>query len=100
MAKKAAKAPPALPPGASRVEWNDARELPLLAAEQLHVRVVQGRYYLTFGQLNLPVFEGPPPDDFIAEIRPVARLVLSTTDVESIVRVLSQVLGTVRTQEG
>ena len=53
--------------------WSD-RELPLFFADNMHWRNAGDRAYLTFGQLQLPLGEGPLlPGDI--EIRPVARLV-------------------------
>jgi hypothetical protein len=82
--------------GAVQFKWADATALPIHAVEQLHVQSVQGRFYLTFGQLNLPVMvEGPPPG-FKADVRPVARLMVLPQDLESIVRTLQTVLDASR----
>jgi hypothetical protein len=77
---------------AVQFKWGDSTALPIHAVEQLHVQVVQGRIYLTFGQLNLPVMvEGPPPG-FKADVRPVARLMVLPHDFETIVRTMQTVV--------
>lgn len=91
MAKNTDVAEPAL--RNVELNWMNAQELPLVLADQVHIQAVPGRYYITFGQVNLPVFVGAPPSDFRADVRPVVRLVISTEDFK---RILSAVDGVVK----
>jgi hypothetical protein len=97
MAKPAETSPPV---GAVPFKWADATSLPILAAGQLHIQIVQGHAYLTFGEINLPVMLGAPPQGFVAEVRPVARFLVSMTELEDMIRALNTVLETSREKSG
>ncbi|MEK7239199.1 MAG: hypothetical protein AAB224_01300 [Gemmatimonadota bacterium] len=74
-----------------KLAWEDATSIPQPFVDQLHIRVVQGNYYLTFGQLNLPVFDGEPPEDFVARIHPVARMVVPAPEMERMLEALRRI---------
>lgn len=61
--------------------WGDPSELPLTPGDLIHWRTLADRCYITIGQLNLPLGEGPVPEGQI-DVRPVARYVLTPETVK------------------
>ena len=74
-----------------KLVWPDAAELPIGFADQLHVTAVQGRFYLTFGQLNLPPMK-ELPDDFTADVRPIGRFVVPGNAMSAMIQALNTVV--------
>ena len=62
--------------------------------------MVQGRAYLTFGEVNLPVMLEGPPKGFVAEVRPVARILVGIDELESMIGALKTVLEKSREKSG
>jgi hypothetical protein len=56
------------------VKWGDIQDLPILVVDQMHWRVFGGRCFLTFGQLNIPMSDGPLPDGSVLDVRPLVRM--------------------------
>lgn len=74
--------------------WSGEPKLPLVFTDQVHVHRAQGRVYLTFGQVNLPLLEGPPPPDGLTvPISTVARLVVEEEDMRRILGVIASVMS-------
>jgi hypothetical protein len=74
------------------LNWPEIRELPLVFADQVHIQRVPDRFYVTFGQVNLPIISGAPPSGFRADVRPVIRLVITAEDMRRIVGAIQTVM--------
>ncbi len=72
------------------LRWGDANELEQVLADELQIQSVNNRFYLTFGQILVPVVE--PKEGQVVEIRPVGRFVVSKTSLEKIRNLLERVL--------
>ena len=71
------------------ITWGDANAVDLTFVDQLHLQRADGHYLLTFGQVRPPLLMAPK-DGVNAEIRPVARLVLTDQAYRRILDVLKQ----------
>lgn len=81
--------------GKARLYWGDDTSLEQHSVEHAQIQVIQGSYYVTFGEVRARVM--PPdlvaPDDYALEIRPVARIVLHNRQAfKNIMEVLSKQL--------
>lgn len=59
------------------ITWRDVATLPIQFADFLHWRAAHDRFYLTIGQLDLPIVEGPLPSTTSIEVRPIVRLAIT-----------------------
>jgi hypothetical protein len=59
-----------------RAKWSDDADQNVVFADEVHFINVGDRCYLTFGQVRLPVTTGSP-DGIVAEIQPVAKIVIT-----------------------
>jgi hypothetical protein len=71
-------------------EWSSGDHLELQFVDSLHLAVINDQYYLTFGQFRLPVDDKATTKGTGAEIRPMARLVLSVGGMEKVLRLLTE----------
>jgi hypothetical protein len=73
------------------VYWGSGEDLEPIYADQLHLQSINQQYYLTFGQLRPPlVKEGVPVDKIVAEIRPVAKLIVTREAFKRIAKLLNK----------
>lgn len=81
-----------MPSGASRVsaKWGDPEGLPLLFAQNLHWRALADHCYLTFGEMELPLVDGPLPDGTTIEIRPIVRIAATPEAIRAWAALLTQ----------
>jgi hypothetical protein len=70
--------------------WGDSSSLEQIYVDELLVTLAKGRAYLTFGQLAIA--SSPDVSKASAEIRPVARLVVSRESLRPMIDVLNQLL--------
>jgi hypothetical protein len=87
-----------IPPGAKRIElvWRTSDDEPAATfADNLHVRRINEQVYLTFGQVIPPFdLESAKPGQAVrAEIRRVARVVVTVETLKRIVNLLEQQKG-------
>ena len=68
--------------------WGNADQLDLVFVDNIHVQRINDQFYLTFGQVRPPV--EIPPSRMVAEIRPVARLVVPRDALTKIVELLGR----------
>ena len=69
--------------------WS-AADVPVVFGDNLHWRTLGDRCYLTFGQLQLPMREGPLPPGTEIAIQPVARIVATPETVKLWAQLLAQ----------
>ncbi len=70
------------------VTWVSAEDLEPVFVDNLHLALVNNQYYLTFGQLRLPmVFPDPPTK---GRIHPVARFVIPREALQNIIALLRE----------
>lgn len=74
----------------ARVRWL-TENLDQIIADELQLQWVNDRFYLTFGQIQVPFVE-PEGGNFVADIRPVGRYVVSRQSLEKIRDLLNRVL--------
>lgn len=84
--REESKAPADAPP--ITVSWGDTKDVPLAFATNLHWRTLRDHCYLTFGQLELPVADGPIPPGTVLNIRPVARIAATPETVKAFAALL------------
>lgn len=70
------------------VFWGSPEGVEIVWADNLHLQRVNNQYYLTFGQVRPPVAEGI--ERIVAEIRPVARLVVTKDALKRITDLLAK----------
>lgn len=94
--KTAAPAAPQKADGtALQMVWEDGRELPIHHADHMHIQAVPGAFYMSFGQVNLPLFVGAPPADMVVPIRPISRLVVSADAMKHMLEAMRKVVDSV-----
>ena len=71
--------------------WGKADHLEPVLVDNLHLQRVNNQYYLTFGQIRLPLVEAPT-ERVVAEIRPMTRLIIPRDALRRIVELLSRTL--------
>ena len=59
------------------VFWGKPEHLEPIFADNLHLQRINDQFYLTFGQIVPPLVEGSPNERMVAEIRPVARMIVT-----------------------
>lgn len=64
------------------VKWGTTEGVPLVLGDLMHWRTTADRCYLTVGQMNLPVTDGPIPPGSEIFIEPVLRIMLTRDTVE------------------
>ena len=75
-----------------RAVWNNevASHLEQLFADNLHLAQVNDQFFLTFGQTRVPIIEVENQSEaMIAEIRPVAKLVIPKVAFERIAKLFA-----------
>lgn len=70
------------------VAWTGGAELEPVFVDNLHLARVNNQYYLTFGQIRLPVSSGTAPKT--GELRSMVRLVVTRESLERIVALLNR----------
>lgn len=73
--------------GQLSVTWSDADHLDPVFADNMHMVLVNDQYYVTFGQLRLPIV---PENSGIGKIHPIARLIVPRDALQRIVEVLTR----------
>lgn len=72
--------------------WGSDPSLPLQFVDNLHLQILNDQVYLTFGQIRVGVaaqeVEGSEPPT--AEIKPIARLVLTQEGLARVARLFAQ----------
>ena len=68
----------------------DPEGVPLVVGDMLHWRTTADRCYLTVGQMNLPLSDGPVPEGSAIDVEPVVRIMLSKDSVEVWATLLAQ----------
>jgi hypothetical protein len=69
------------------LQWGDAEHLEPIFVDNIHLARVNDQFYLTFGQIRLPV-KGVTSSS--GELRPMVRLVLTKDTVEKITVLLAR----------
>jgi hypothetical protein len=90
-------------PLAIRLLWGSMTEIPTVYANQLFIAHTGGEFYLIFGELTPPPdLDRDNPPDYL-EIRPVAKIALSTENMLRVAEVIgenvSQYRGELRGEE-
>ena len=81
-----APASPAKAPVQLTLTWSSADQIDLVHVDHLHLARVKDQFYLTFGQVRMPVDTSGP---LTGEIRPAARLVLTREALARMVGLLN-----------
>jgi len=72
------------------VFWGKGEALEPIFADNLHLQRINDQFYLTFGQVRLPLIETNPAERVVAEIRPVVRLIVPKDALQRVVNMLSR----------
>ena len=73
--------------------WGPVDDLEPVFADHLHVNRANEQFYLTFGQTQVPVLDKTEaPGAITAEIRPVARLIVSPNALEQMRDLLRRIV--------
>ena len=75
------------------VYWGSAEHLEPIFADNLHLQRIGDLFYLTFGQVRVPVLEGEQTKRLVAEIHPMARMIVPKAALDRIADLLHRTLG-------
>lgn len=64
------------------IEWGDMKGVPLVVGDIMHWRTTADRCYVTVGQMNLPVTDGPIPEGSAIDVEPVVRIMIPKDSVQ------------------
>lgn len=70
-------------------QWSDGRNLDQLAVDELSLVDAGDRFYLAFGQVQVPLAASSIKDGTVAEIRPMVKLVISKAAMKKMLTVLN-----------
>ena len=77
-------------PLAIQLTWGSMTEIPTVYANQLFIAHTGGEFYLLFGELTPPPdLDRDDPPDYL-EIRPVAKIALSTENMLRVAEVIGE----------
>lgn len=76
--------------------WSTGKDIEAVFAQHAQLAALESEYYLTFGQVQTP--EGGPGSTE-AEIRPVARVVLTEKTIQQLAKLLLRTVGTGESDE-
>jgi hypothetical protein len=71
-----------------RARWTKPDDLRPVMAQHVHVALIEGAYYLTFGQIQVPEEIGEPKPPESLEVRSVATIAIPATLMPKIAKFL------------
>ena len=81
-------------PFEAKAVWADALAVDPVFVDELYLQMVNDRYYLTFGQLRLPLVDpSDSSEPIVAQLQPVVRLIVAKGTLKRFAAALSGAIG-------